>query len=122
MPYVEISPVQAPVTLVRNDDWNRQIKVFAEDGTTPFDFTGWSAKAEVRKSASGNSPVLITFDTTGGTMTLTSGLITLIAAKATTDINPNTYRWDVEFVDADGRSRTLIKSSPFTIVEDVTQV
>ena len=123
MAYEEISSVQYPITLTRNDDWNREIEVFASDGTTPFDFTGWSGKAEVRSRAAGTSPVIITFDSTIGTptMTLAAGLITLIAPKATTDLNPNTYVWDLEFVDADGKSRTLIKNGPFTIVEDVTQ-
>ena len=123
MAYEEITSVQYPITLIRNDDWNREIEVFNSDGVTGFDFTGWSGKAEVRLRAAGTSPVLITFDSTIGTptMTLATGLITLIAPKATTDLNPNTYVWDLEFTDADGLNRTLIKNSPFTIIEDVTQ-
>lgn len=118
----EITSVQYPITLIRNDDWNREITVNDANGD-PFDFTGWEGKAEVRKSASGTSPAVITFDTTLGTptMTLTSGKITLIADKANTDINPGTYVWDVQFVDDAGKTRTLIKSGPFTITEDVTQ-
>ena len=121
MAYSEITPIQYPVTLIRNDSWNREITVNDANGNA-YDFTGWQGKAEVRKRASGTSPVLITFDTTGGTMTLTSGKITLIAAKANTDLNPGVYVWDLEFTDADGLARTLIKNGPFTIVEDVTQV
>ena len=122
MPYSEISSVQYPITLIRNDDWNREIAVNNASGTG-FDFTGWQGKAEVRARAAGASPVLITFDTQAGTptMTLETGKITLIAASADTDINPGTYVWDLEFTDADGLKRTLIKNGPFTIIEDVTQ-
>ena len=122
MAYSEITPVQYPITLTKGDDWNREITVNDAAGVA-FDFTGWTGKAEVRKSASGTSPVVITFDSTIGTptMVLSSGKITLIADKANTNINPGPYVWDLQFVDADGRTRTLIKNGPFTITEDVTQ-
>jgi len=120
MAYSKITSEQYPISLVKGDDWNREITVNDASGN-PFDFTGWTGKAEVRKSASGTSPVVITFDTSAATMTLTSGKITLIAAKATTDINPSSYVWDLQFVDADGLTRTLIKNGPFTITEDVTE-
>lgn len=118
MAYQEISAVQYPITLVRNDDWNKEIPVNDSAGD-PFLFTGWEAKAEVRKYS--GSAVVITFDTTAATMTLTEGKITLIAAKANTDIENGNYVWDCEFTDADGKIRTLIRSSKFTIVEDITE-
>ena len=120
MAYQEITAQKYPIELIRNDDWNKEIPVYADDAETiPFDFTGWAGKATVKINAKATSGV-ITFDTTAGTMALTSGKITLIAAKATTDIEPTSYVWDLEFTDADGKTRTLVKNSPFNILDDVT--
>ena len=119
MAYEEITPVSYPITLLRNDDWNREIVIYQSDGSTGFVFTSWAAKAQVRVSDISTS-ALITFSTTAGTMTLATGKITLIAAKANTDLAPGVYIWDCEFTDADGKQRTLIKPSRFTITEDVT--
>ncbi len=119
MAYQEITPVSYPVTLLRNDDWNREIVIFQSDGSTGFNFTGWSGKAQVRENNESTSP-LITFSTSAGTMTLATGKMTLIAAKVNTDINSGVKIWDCEFTDSDGKQRTLIKPSNFTITEDVT--
>ena len=119
MAYEEITPVSYPVTLIKNDDWNREIVMFQSDGSTEFNFDGWSAKAQVREDDTSTS-ALITFSTSAGTMTLATGKLTLIAAKANTDIEPGVKIWDCEFTDSDGKQRTLIKPSNFTITEDVT--
>ena len=119
MSYQEITPVSYPITLLKNDDWNREIVIYQSNGSTGFNFSGWSAKAQVRETDTSTS-VLITFSTTAGTMTLATGKMTLIAAKANTDISTGVKIWDCEFTDADGKQRTLIKPSKFTITEDVT--
>ena len=119
MAYEEISPVSYPITLIKNDDWNREIEIFQSDGSTGFVFSGWSAKAQVREDDTSTS-ALITFSTSAGTLTLATGKLTLIAAKANTDIDPGVKIWDCEFTDSDGKQRTLIKPSNFTITEDVT--
>ena len=119
MAYAEITPVSYPITLLRNDDWNREIVIYQSDGSTGFNFTGWSAKAQVRENDESTS-ALITFSTSASTITLATGKMTLIAAKANTDISAGVKIWDCEFTDADGKQRTLIKPSNFTITEDVT--
>ncbi len=119
MAYEEITPVSYPITLLKNDDWNREIVMYQSDGSTLFIFTDWSAKAQVREDDTSTS-ALITFSTSAGTLTLATGLLTLIAPKANTDISPGVKIWDCEFTDAEGRQRTLIKPSNFTIIEDVT--
>ena len=119
MAYQEITSVQYPVTLIRNDDWNREIVIYQSDGSTGFVFTSWSAKAQIRVNDESTS-ALITFSTSAGTLTLATGKMTLIADKANTDLSPGVYIWDCEFTDADGKQRTLIKPSKFTITEDVT--
>ena len=121
MSYQEITPVSYPITLIKNDDWNREIEIFQSDGVTPFNFTGWVAKAQVRESNTSPS-ALITFSTSGATLVLELGKLTLIAPKANTDIVSGVKIWDCEFTDADGKQRTLIRPSRFNITEDVTEV
>lgn len=106
--------------IVKNDDMAYEIPVQNEDGTA-FDFTGWTGKAEVRTTTSSPTPIL-TFDTAGATMTLSSGLITLIQPLANMTMNAGTYVWDLEFNDADGNQSTLIIASNFIVIDDVTNV
>ena len=57
MAYEEITPVGYPITLTRNDDWNREIEIFQSDGVTGWNFAGWSAKAQVREDDTSGSTV-----------------------------------------------------------------
>lgn len=112
-----ISLVTHNIRLVKNDDWNYNITVVDASGN-PFDFTGWTGKAEMRKTET-SANVILTFQTPT-TMVLTAGNINLNAPKANTGMNSGAYVYDIEFVDDAGESRTLIKGV-FTVVEDITQ-
>lgn len=72
---------------------------------TLFDYTGYTAKAQIRKKS--DSPTaLLTFSTDDYSIDLTDGVITLTKAKA--DINASSlqsdsrYVWDLVIIDSDG--------------------
>jgi hypothetical protein len=116
-----ITPIYYPILdMVKNDDWSREIIVWADDAkTVPFVFTNWAGIMQVKKRSYGN-PVIVEFKTSDGTMVLSTGLITLIRDKALTDIEAKEYRYDIEFKDATAKNRTLFKTSPFSIISEIS--
>lgn len=116
-----ITPVVYTIfDMVKNDDWNRDIKVWADtDKTVPFSFTGWTGILQVKKRSFGNA-VIAEFKTSDSTMVLTEGNINLNRPKALTDIENGEYRYDLEFKDTASENRTLFKTSPFWIIPEMT--
>lgn len=115
-----ITPVVFPLAFTKNDDWIRDIPVWADnEKTIPFVFTDWTGIMEVKKRSFGN-PVIATFQTSDGSMVLTDGNIHLELLKANTDVNSDNYVYDTEFNDADDKNRTLFLNSEFLVRAEIT--
>ena len=115
-----ITPVVFDLEFTKNDDWVRDIPVWADsDKTIAFPFTNWTGIIEVKKSSYGN-PVIATFQTSDGSMVLSSGNIHLKLLKAVTNIPAGTYHFDAEFNDDDGFNGTKIEKSIFEIKPEIT--
>lgn len=115
-----ITPIIYDLEFTRNDDWVRDIKVWADTAkTTAFPFTDWTAIMQVKRRSFGN-PVIATFKTSDGTMVLTSGNIRLNLAKANTGVPPDLYKYDIEFKDSDSDNRTIFGTSDFLVKPEIT--
>lgn len=115
-----ISPVVFNLEFTKNDDWVRDIPVWADnDETIPFVFTDWTGIMEVKKRSFGN-PVIATFKTSDNTMVLTEGNIHLELAKTKTGVPSETYVYDIEFNDDNGDNRTLFIKSDFLVRPEIT--
>lgn len=116
-----ITPVVFPLKFTKNDDWIRDIPVWANTEKTiafPFD-ENWSAIMQVKKRSYGNS-VVATFQTSDNSIVLTSGNIHLALLKANTDIPEEVYVYDIEFNDDDDENRTLFETSDFTVKPEIS--
>lgn len=116
-----ITPVTYPLEFTKNDDWYREIKVFADnEKITPFPFSAsWSAIMQVKKRSYGN-PVVAEFKTSDATMVLTTGFITLNLPRASTNVPAEEYIYDIEFKDLDLRQITHFETSPFVVKPEIT--
>lgn len=115
-----LSPIVYDLEFTQNDDWVRDIIVWADTAKTiAFPFTDWTAIMQVKKRSAGNA-VIATFKTSDGTMVLTEGNIHLDLAKANTDIPGALYKYDIEFKDADGDNKTIFETSDFLVKPDIT--
>ena len=116
-----ITPIVYPLEFVRNDDWIRDIEVWADnDKTIPFPFdVNWFGILQVKKRSYGN-PVIAEFKTSDSSMVLTTGNIALSRAKALNDIPDDSYVYDLEFNDQNSKNRTLFLTSPFNVLSEIT--
>ncbi len=101
---------------------------YSEDdgtGTVVQDFTGWSARSQIRRKAGGDIWHELTVDD-GLTLTGADGLLSiagLIPHAVTEDEAWNTRRtgvWDVELIRADGWVIPLVAGA-VTVTADVTR-
>jgi len=116
-----ITLIEYPLEFVKNDDWVRDIVVWADNAKTiAFPFDGnWSAIMQVKKQDYGN-PVIAEFKTSDSSMVLTAGNIALNRAKALNNISYGLYIYDIEFNDQNSKNRTLFVTSPFKVVSETT--
>ena len=115
----DITPKPYPIYRVRRGtDWRIPIPVVDADGND-FDFTGWQARAQVRKKVNGT--LIADFDTYDATIEFIGGTMYLIRDKDDTDIKANEYEWDCLFFDTDSLLRGYIETSIFEIVGGPTE-
>ena len=115
-----LSPIVYDLEFTRNDDWVRDIKVWADTAKTiAFPFTDWTGIMQVKRRSFGN-PVIATFKTSDSTMVLTSGNIHLDLGKIKTDVPPDLYKYDIEFKDSDSDNRTIFETSDFLVKPEIT--
>lgn len=116
-----ITPIVYPLEFTKNDDWIRGIIVWANNAKTiafPFD-ANWSAIMQVKKRSYGN-PVIAEFKTSDSSMILSSGLISLDRAKSVNDIPNDSYVYDIEFNDQNGKNQTLFETSDFLVKSEIS--
>ena len=116
-----ITPIVHNLEFTKNDDWIRDIIVWANNAKTiafPFD-ANWSAIMQVKKRSYGN-PVIAEFKTSDGSMVLSAGNIALNRAKALNDIPEDSYVYDIEFNDQNSKNRTLFLTSPFNVLLEIS--
>lgn len=98
----------------KGDFFEEDVEVLDFDDL-PFDFSGYTAKMEVRKQYGG--PVFLTFNTTDDSIELTEGNVRLY--KSVINLQPSTYAYDLK-ITADGETQTLFKGS-FIVYDSITQ-
>ena len=116
-----ITPIVYPLEFTKNDDWIRDIKVWADNNKTiPFPFdANWSAIMQVKKRSYGN-PVIAEFKTSDISMVLSAGNIALNRAKSLNDISGDTYVYDIEFKDQNDKNQTLFETSDFLVKPEIS--
>ena len=116
-----ITPIVYDLEFVRNDDWVRDIPVWANNAKTiPFPFdANWTAIMQVKKRSFGN-PVIAEFKTSDNSMVLSAGFISLDRGKASNDIPEDNYVYDIEFNDQNDKNRTLFLTSSFAILSEIS--
>lgn len=99
--------------------------------TTPVDLTGWSARAQLRRTWGGEIWLSLT-NTDGITLTDTGGVVVDIPAAVTEDPAWNTRLkvtggepqargvWDLELINPDGHVTRLVQGT-VTVSPDVTR-
>lgn len=98
----------------KGDSFSKSFEYLNEDDT-PFDFTGYTAKMEVRKKE--GSEVVEVFDTEDGSIALAEGEILLIKDEITGAAGD--YLCDFQLVFEDSKS-TLFTGN-FKIYPDITE-
>jgi hypothetical protein len=110
---VEISPFgYINFTCRKGDSFIKAIEVENED-LTPFDFTGYSVKMDVRNS---EGDIIESFTTEDSTIILTEGQI--LFDKSSIDSDAGEYRHSIQFTK-DARNQT-VATGDFVIFEDLT--
>ena len=119
MAFEFITPKHYPLSAVVGDDWRIFIPIVQADGED-FNFSGWNAFSQVRNRS--NGALIIEFDTYDSTIIFADGGMYLIADKdETTQIDPNNYIYDCQFLDPWGYRRTLILISSFDALKQSTK-
>jgi hypothetical protein len=80
-------------------DFSTGITLYADNGILPLDLTGYSFKAQMRKSYS--SSTAYTFTCTIGSPT-TGQIILTMDSAVTTTVKSGRYLYDIEMVDSTG--------------------
>lgn len=101
----------------QGDSWSPGT-ITCDVGGTVIDFTGYSAKMEIRTGLSGD--LIKTLTDTSGIMMGSDGTIVLsMTAAETNAIAAGEYRYDLQVADTNG-SITTYFSGTFTIFSDIT--
>jgi len=87
--------------------------------TVPFDYTGYTAKMQVRRRTQSKDPnVFFTLSTDDDTIVLSEGLITLSLAKENITIQEGEYVYDIVVINSDDISQQHVYGTFF--VKDST--
>lgn len=124
MAKADILPAFVPIRLYKGDTLRLVVTVYAKSGSTrtPVDLTGYSAKMEIRKGATG---ALVLSLTNGSGLTLNYGgsdgqILIHDTAGALDSQTTAVYQTDLQMTDPDGVVRTYIRGT-LQIIQDVTQ-
>lgn len=105
------------LSCIAGDTFLKTLLVNNSDGTA-FDFTGCSARMQIKTIASSNELVIEL--TTDNGITLSSGQILIMMTPEQTQVFPRNYVYDMEISFSDNQIQTWF-GGKFTILEDVTR-
>lgn len=110
-------PQQIDYDVWQGDTWAPGTITAKENGVG-IDFTGWSAKAEVRNAISNDVAVTLTSPSSGITLN-SSGVITLTMTAAQTNGLLGEYRYDLQMTNPSGAIKTYTFGT-ITVANDYT--
>lgn len=108
----------ADISIVRGDDY--KLVVTLSNGVTPFDLTGYTAKAQIRPTTAVSAPLTAEFTCTI-VAPATDGVIELTLSHTVTETLTGNGYWDLQITDGTGWVTTIV-SGAVTMVPDVTRV
>jgi len=110
--------VSVDITAKRRDTFDAAFEVVDSSGN-PFTFSTHTAKMEVRETlASDGGAVLVTLNSPSE-LILTAGLVTMTKDKASMDIAPGEYFYDLQITYPDTKLKTWAYGA-FIVTDDVT--
>jgi len=108
------TPQRVPLDVYRGDTHRWTLTLWTDPAATlPFDLTGVTAKAEIRRP--GGGPLLAALDTA---VTLPNTVDLLLPADESASL-PGRVAWDLQLTFGDGSVRTAA-AGPVTVTADVT--
>lgn len=109
----------ADISIVRGDDY--KLIITLTNDTTPFDLTGYTAKAQIRPTTQVSAPLTAEF-AVNIPAPATDGIIELTLEHADTEGLTSNGFWDLQITETATSWVTTIVSGAVTIVPDVTRV
>lgn len=97
-------PSNADISIYQGDDWTGIVGVVNEDGT-PADITGYTAKAQIRRSIADTDPVVVVEITA----IVASPLVNLSIPHTQTVALSGMYVWDLQLIGPTGGITTILK-------------
>lgn len=120
MSYTEFTPKSYPLKFAEGADWIREITVTVDDDDTLKNFTGMTAKAQVRTQPNSGT-IVATFSSYDLSLFLTEGKIKLVHFKEDhTSVTAAKYWWDCILTDDEGNEIPVIYPSEFEVYKNVT--
>ena len=108
------TPQRVPLDVYRGDTHHWTVTLWTDQAASaPFDLTGATAKAELRRA--GGGPLLAALDTA---VTLPNTVDLLLPAARSASL-PGRVGWDLQLTFPDGSVRTAA-AGPVTVTADVT--
>ena len=115
-----MSDYPVAVNLVTRAGASRDLSLTWTEGGEPVDLSGWSARLQVRSSAS-SPTALITLDSPGGILLGSDGTIWAgLTSAHTGSLNAGTYRYDLRLDDGAGSVVYLVEGA-LKVKEPVTK-
>jgi len=108
----------ADLSIIRGDDY--RVMITLTSNGTPFDLTGYTAKAQIRPSTAASAVLYAEFTATVESPA-TDGVIKLELDNTTTGALTGNGVWDLQITDSGGWV-TTVASGAVTLVPDVTRV
>lgn len=91
------------------------------ENSISVDWTGWTAKMQIKEKATDTTALVSITDTTGIDLSVNGKLTITIPASTMVDLPIGNYVWDLQMTRSDGRVETWFTNSKMRIVQDVTR-
>jgi len=112
-------PTNASLNLYQGDDWAGLVSVYQADGTTPFDLTGYTARAQIRRDVADRALDVLA-EITIGVVDAAGGLLSLDLDHTVTATLSGHLLWDLQLTDAAGEITTILAGG-VNVTSEVTR-
>src|SRR4029450_8086065 len=112
-------PSNASLNLYQGDDWAALVSVFEADGTTPFDLTGMTPRAQIRRDVADRALEVLA-EITIGVVDAAGGLLSLDLDHTVTAGLSGHLLWDLQLTDAAGEITTILAGG-VNVTSEVTR-